>query len=221
MITISQGVEIVLNKKPFILDSLKYGILNFSSLAKFIKLDVEDLLKREIKEGAIIMAIRRFKDIEEVGLSKKIDEEINKFGDIIVRSNLVDYTFKNSDTLLNSQQKLLEIIKGSSDYFYTVTQGVYETTFILSNHISEDIKELFKGEKLISSSTGLSSVTIKLPIGNTEQPGLYYYIFKKLAWDGINILEVVSTSNEFTILLKDQDIDRAFSVIKHLKTKKS
>jgi len=58
-------------------------------------------------------------------------------------------------------------------------------------------------------------------LGNTEQPGLYYYIFKKLAWDGINILEVVSTSNEFTILLKDEDIDKAFSVIKHLKTKKS
>jgi hypothetical protein len=44
-----------------------------------------------------------------------------------------------------------------------------------------------------------------------------YYIFNKLAWDGINVFEVVSTSNEITILLKDKDVDRAFTVIKQIK----
>ena len=183
----------------------------------FLKPDVETLLKKEVQSGAIVMAIRRFKATTEIEFSKKIQEEVKKFGDILVRSNLVDYTFKNSETLLKNQQKLLEIIRDKKSIFYTVTRGVYETTFILSDQVRDDIPVIFKDEKLISGSSGLSSITIKLPVGNTEQPGLYYYIFKKLAWDGINILEVVSTSNEFTILLKDVDIDRAFSVIKNLK----
>ena len=106
---------------------------------------------------------------------------------------------------------------GSSDFFYTISQGVYETTVVLSDQIKEEIPRIFEGEKLISNSYGLSSITIKLPMENVEQPGLYYYIFRKLAWEGINIFEVVSTSNEFTILLKDKDIDRAFSVIKRMK----
>lgn len=218
MITISRAVENVLNSKPFILDALNDDIINFSSLAIFIKSDVERLLKREVNNGAIIMAIRRFKALSDIGLAKKIAEQIKKFGDILVRSNLVDYTFKNSDTLLKNQRKLLEIIKDKREFFYTVTQGVYETTFILSNQIKDEIPIIFEGEKLVSSSSGLSSITIKLPIGNIEQPGLYYFIFKKLAWEGINILEVVSTSNEFTVLLKDQDIDKAFTVIKNLKS---
>lgn len=221
MITISQAVESILNSKPFILDALNDEIINFSSLAVFIKPDLERTLKKEINQGAIVMAIRRFKATNDIGLTKKIEDQVKKFGDILVRSNLVDYTFKNSDTLLKNQQKLLEIIKYKKGFFYTVTQGVYETTFILSDQIKNEIPTIFEEEKLLSSCYGLSSITIKLPTGNTEQPGLYYYIFKKLAWNGINILEVVSTSNEFTILLKDQDIDKAFSVIKNLRNEKT
>ncbi len=218
MITISQAVESVLNRKPFILDALNDNIINFSSLASFIKPDVERILRKKINNGAVIMAIRRFKVVRDISLNKKIEEQVKDLGDILVRSNLVDYTFRNSDTLLKNQQKLLEIITNKKDFFYTVTQGVYETTFILSDRIKDEIPTIFEGEKLLSSSYGLSSITIKLSKGNTEQPGLYYYIFKKLAWNGINILEVVSTSNEVTILLKDQDVDKAFSVIKQLKS---
>ena len=111
----------------------------------------------------------------------------------------------------------MKLIGERRDFFYTISQGVYETTFVLSDQIKEGIPNIFEGEKLISSSYGLSSITIKLPMENVEQPGLYYYIFRRLAWEGINILEVVSTSNEFTILLKDKDIDRVFSVIKRIK----
>lgn len=217
MITISQAVESILLSKPFILDALNDNIINFTSLAEYLRPDISRLLKKEVNTGAVVMAIRRFKSVNDEGLLKKIEDQVKQFGDILVRSNLVDYTFKNSESLLKNQQKLIEIIKDRKGFFYTVTQGVYETTFILSDQIKDEIPIIFEGEKLISSSYGLSSVTIKLPSGNTEQPGLYYYIFKKLAWDGINILEVVSTSNEFTILLKDKDIDRAFSVIKNLK----
>lgn len=217
MITISQAVENIINRKPFIIEALNDGIINYTSLAKFIKPEVEQSLNKKVNEGAIIMSLRRFVSIIGVETMNKIEGLISNLGDIIVRSNLVDYTFRNSDNLLIKQQNLLKLISERRDFFYTISQGVYETTFVLSDQIKEEIPRIFEGEKLISNSYGLSSITIKLPIGNIEQPGLYYYIFRKLAWEGINILEVVSTSNEFTILLKDQDIDRAFSVIKRMK----
>ena len=217
MITISRAVVNIISRKPFIVEALNDGILNYLSLAKFIKSDIEKLLGKKVKEGAIVMALRRFESSDSFDLTNKLNKLIRRIGDIIVRSNLVDYTFRNSETLLKKQQKLLGIINDKDDFFYTISQGVYETTFVLSDKVRNDIPNIFEGEKLISYSYGLSSITIKLPAENIEQPGLYYYIFRKLAWEGINILEVVSTSNEFTLLLKDEDIDRAFSVIKQLK----
>ncbi|NJK96693.1 MAG: aspartate kinase, partial [Bacteroidales bacterium] len=38
--------------------------------------------------------------------------------------------------------------------------------------------------------------------------------FKQIAWEGISILEAVSTTNELSIILNDKDVDRAFSVLK-------
>jgi hypothetical protein len=217
MITISQAVKMVLNSKPFILEAIHDNIINYSSLAEFIKEDVESIASKTVNSSAIVMALRRLHP----EIFKKISTELNsllkRLGDITVRSNLVDYTFRNSESLLSKQQKLLSKFDSEMDLFFTISQGVYETTFVLSDKLNRSIPEIFEGEKLISYSSGLSSITINLPKENVELPGLYYFIFRKLAWDGINILEVISTSNEFTIILKDKDIDKAFSAIKRLK----
>ena len=38
-----------------------------------------------------------------------------------------------------------------------------------------------------------------------------------MSWEGINIIEVISTSNEFTIVVDDQNVNDAFKIIKNLK----
>ena len=79
------------------------------------------------------------------------------------------------------------------------------------------ILEVFKNETLMGSQDNLSAISINLPDGNSKIVGLYYQIFKRLAWDNVTLYEVVSTTNEFTILVEDHLVDKAFSVIKGLK----
>ncbi|MNY34064.1 hypothetical protein D3C86_1683760 [compost metagenome] len=52
---------------------------------------------------------------------------------------------------------------------------------------------------------------------NSEVYGIYYYILKHLAWEGLNIVEIVSTANEFTIIVKQDHVDKAFKVLMQLK----
>ena len=49
--------------------------------------------------------------------------------------------------------------------------------------------------------------TIKLPKENLEQSGIYYFILKQLAWADISLQEVISTTNEMTIVVKEEDIN--------------
>ena len=58
---------------------------------------------------------------------------------------------------------------------------------------------------------------IKLPKNNTKVSGLYYHIFKQLAWEKVALHEVISTTNEITFLVEDGWVDKAFSVIKSIK----
>ena len=101
--------------------------------------------------------------------------------------------------------------------FYTVCNGVTETTFVMNASLTVLFNEIFKGETIISNNKNLASVTIKLPQVNSDVSGFYYYILKHLAWEGINLVEVVSTSNEFSLVVRMDDIDTTFSVLMRLK----
>ena len=79
------------------------------------------------------------------------------------------------------------------------------------------MEQIFIYEKLIFQKYSLSSITLRLSLKRTETTGFYYYILKELALEKINIEELISTTNEFTILVNDNDIDRAFSVLMRLK----
>ena len=109
------------------------------------------------------------------------------------------------------------MISKRHEVFYAFSQGIYETTLIISDIIADDIIEIFKDEHLTFKIANLSSITIKLPEENTSVFGVYYHILKKLAYEGINILEIVSTTHEFTVIVNDKDVDAAFSVLKRLK----
>jgi hypothetical protein len=65
-------------------------------------------------------------------------------------------------------------------------------------------------------SKKLVAFTLLLPPENTHLSGVYYHIMKQLAWAGINILEVVSTTNEFTIVVHEKDNGKCFEVLSKL-----
>ena len=103
------------------------------------------------------------------------------------------------------------------DVFCTFSQGIYETMLVVSSSIVPLVDEIFRDEHKISQTQHLSSITVKLPAENAICPGVYYYIFKELAWDNINIAEVISTTNEFTVVISDDDIHRAFTILMEAK----
>jgi hypothetical protein len=139
-------------------------------------------------------------------------------GEITVRSSLIDYTFAVSSTILTKQADLISEINSNPDIFYTSSKGVSETNIIVSQSVGNLVEKHFAAEKQIQKLENLASITVKLPKENTVIPGIYYFIFQRLAWEGIIINEVISTSNEFTILVSDDEVDVAFKVIKDLKT---
>ena len=75
-----------------------------------------------------------------------------------------------------------------------------------------------KNESFIATQEGLSAISINLPQDNSKIAGLYYHFFKRLAWEGVVLYEVLSTTNEFTILVEDDYVDKAFTAIKKVKT---
>ena len=218
MKTISSVVEEYIKKKPFLQSALAQGIINLTSLSRIVKPEIEEELGKDIRNGAIVMALKRLSDDLEFRATHKIIKVLKNIGEITVRSSLTDYTFLASDTILVQQAKLLEAINQNQDVFYTSSRGVNEINIVISNIMDQTVEDMFKAEKCTQKAEELSSITVKLPSENVSVPGIYYFIFQRLAWEGIVLYEVISTTNEFTILVDDNQVDIAFKTIKDLKS---
>lgn len=218
MKTISSVVEAYIKKKPFLQSALAQGIINLTSLSRIVKPEIQDELGKDVRNGAIVMALKRLSDDLEFRATHKIVKVLKNIGEITVRSSLTDFTFLVSETILSQQAKLLEAVNANKDVFYTSSRGVNEMNIVLSNTMDAVVEKLFQAERCTQKAENLSSITVKLPAENVSVPGIYYFIFQRLAWEGIVLYEVISTTNEFTILVNDAQVDVAFKTIKDLKT---
>ena len=217
MRTIASEVTDYIKKNPFLSSALSQGIINLTSLARKIQPQIENALKKQAKSGAIVMALKRISESHEFLSSHKITRVLKNMGDITVRSSLIDYCYKISETLLPKQSKFLNQIDLTKNIFYTTSRGVAESNIIVSQQLSPILESVFEGETCIEKTNDLSAISIKLPTENVTIPGIYYFIFQRLSWEGVNINEVISTSNEFTILMNEDSVNVAFQVIKDLK----
>lgn len=217
MRTIASCVEEILVAQPFLEEALSRSIINYSALAEELQRPIGAMLRKPVKSGAIMMALRRYNPPKDLRNSLRLKRVLENLGDITVRSNLSDFTFQNSKTLIHSHSKILAEINTNTTIFYAFTRGIHESNIIISSSEKQKVQNSFVDENQIGLQENLSAISIRLPKDNSKITGLYYQIFKRLAWEGIALYEVVSTTNEFTILVEDYLVDKAFSVVKRLK----
>lgn len=217
MKTVSNCVEDILITQPYLEEALSRNIINFSALAIELTEPISKMLKKDVKPGAIMMALRRYNPPVTLSNSVKMKRVIQNLGDITVRSNLTDFTVKNSESLIGNHSKILDRINQESKLFYTFTRGIHESNIIVSSSLNDFVRGHLKNESFIVIQEGLSAISINLPQDNSKIAGLYYHFFKRLAWEGVVLYEVLSTTNEFTILVEDEFVDKAFTAIKKVK----
>lgn len=212
MISIAEAVKETLQRSFFIEEALTLGIINLSSLARFLKPDIEEILKKKVETGAIVMALKRH-SLEIAGSDRTIHKWIGRCPDLLVRSNLIELTYANSDSLLGAEKRFLSEVEERKGDFFTFTRGLYETTIIASRGLKDGILKGFRREKLVKSYENLSAISLQLAADTALVPGVYSFILKELFCRGINVMEVVSTLNEFTIILQEDSADRAFAAL--------
>jgi hypothetical protein len=219
MKTIQEVVEEIISQTPFIEEALHDKLINVSSLARDIQKEVESRLGKSVKTGAVMMAINRISPANLLRIRKNIKSFSLELKDFIVRSDLYDYTYKNTHTLQKQIAKLYNSIEHSSESFFTVSQGIFETNIVISSNIRKQLEKYLLAEELIHSITNLSSITVKLPKSNLEQSGVYYFILKQFAWANIPVQEIISTTHEITLVVKEADITNSFAILIRLKSK--
>jgi hypothetical protein len=209
MITVSSALTEIIKKTPLLEDFLNRGLVNFSALARYYRKEVERKALKPVKSGAILMALKRMS--KQKNQEKMTFQNVGKPLEVVTRSNLFEITIKNNQDF--SFFNNIYALKKDGNYFLTLSEGVFETTIIASLELKKEILKNINNLIKVSEIDNLSSITLRLPKDNISTPGVYYQILKKFYWEGVNIIEVVSTTNEITIIIHQKDIEKVFGLL--------
>lgn len=216
MITIAEAVEEHVVNTPGLDDLLATDIVNVSALARQIRPAIaERLWKEDISLPAMIMALKRYQKKLKAMPVRNVD--LSSLGDITVRSNLTLLTYDNSPLLLRAQLKVLEYVEKSKERFLNVSQGLHQTSIIVTTDAIPVIEKYLKDVKPSYRQDELASITMGIPHESTFIPGFIYNVLKPIALAGINLIDIVSVNKEITFILADDEVDTAFTVLKKLK----
>ncbi|MAZ27798.1 MAG: hypothetical protein CL868_12075 [Cytophagaceae bacterium] len=212
MKTIAACVEDLVKHQPFVEDALSRKIINYSALAEDFQPRIEQMVGKKVNVGSIVMALRRYFPQKRLN-----DKMVRNLGDVTVRSGITEFTFLNSVTILDSQSRLLEEVRTIPKAYFTYSSTFHESNILVSNDLTDIVERCFASETRITIKPDLSSISIELPENNSKTVGLYFYIFKLLAYEGIPVFEVISTSNYFTLFLEKEYVNQAFALINEIK----
>jgi len=213
MISISRTVEKILEERPFIQEALARGIINYVALAEEIKPNVEDYLGRNVKIPAIMMALRRNSEKLEKKIAKRPKFEKNT--DIFIKSNLFEITIKKTKRNLDKTRDLYKFLNGDED-FLTITSGLHELTIISNGKYKDKMRNIFGLNNIIKEIGNLAAIGTKMPKNAVYEVGYFYTITRGFSLENIPIIEIISTLNEITLVLKESDIPRGFPLLKRI-----
>jgi hypothetical protein len=214
MATVSFWVGKIIEKQPFIVDALAKGLINNAALAESMIPELEEKLKKKVKFSAVNMAIRRLAEKLEKNYKPKI--KFRKNTDISLKSNLAIYIIKNRKGISAHLKATYNKICADNGDFLTITQGLKEIMIVVNSSHEKDIEKIFDKRDIISKTDCLSGININLPSEAIETPGLYYLLTQAIFWNNINLIDIVSTFNELTLIVKDEDATETFDILRRL-----
>lgn len=213
MITVPQATEKIIKRSRYLTEAMMKDLINFSSLARYIQPEVEEIVMKDVTRASIIMAIKRYAaSLKKKGASTPL---LADAPDMIVRSNLKLYFVKNSPTLLKKLTEFEEIIlvKQKRALF---SYGRAETVILTNKLASVEMSEALREENVITTIDDVSSITIHITYNAVGTPGILNIFIKSLAWEHISLLSMFVSNSELTLVLKKDDVHTAFGIFQAL-----
>lgn len=206
-------VKEIINRSPFISEMLIQEVISYSNLALFIKPKVEALYGAEVSSASIVMAIRRYTlDLKKLNHIEKKSNRIEY--EIQMKTNIYDVNIKRSSSFIDNISSLYSLIRIENGDFINISIGEYEIVVTISDKYKDNLENLLKNENVINREDDMVALTISFKGNNfLETPGITYLATRKLAWENINIYEIVSTLNVLTFIIKKKDSLEAYGVL--------
>jgi len=214
MVTVSHLVKKHVDENPFVAEGMIRGIISHPGLAEELQPMIEKELKKKIKIPAIVMSLRRYQEELEKKFKKQQRKKISS--EFIVKSDLCVISAKKSETLFRKIDRMYKLIDYEKGDTFNVSYGNSDVAMIASQKHMERLDGLLDGEKILSRKKDLVAINIVFSHEYFSTPGVIFSVVRLLAWNDINIVELLSAHSELTVIVSKEDAAKAYSVLQDI-----
>ncbi len=208
MKSVSSAVKTLIEKRPFLLEAMSRGILSYGNLAEEILGEVEHETGREVTQSAVVMALRRFSEELRSREYPMTDSKLTY--EISMKTNIFDINLVKRDDLLDRLQDVYGQVSIQRGDFLALTIGNNEISIAVSQKYRDQVISLFHDAQIIHSRDDLVAVTVIFNGDFVHTPGIISEAVRRLAWESINVYEILSTSHELTFVVDRPDSLKVF-----------
>lgn len=211
MVTVARIVEKIVRENPSLELMLSKDLISYSKLARYMREEVKKEMGKEVKDSAIVVAISRLQE-----RAQKMYERPKKFSakNMSTHSNLMEIAVVSSSDIPEKISKMYSLPELEEGGLLNATEGANQATFIFSETMEKSVKRILEGEKVLLEMKGLSQISISFGKEMFETPGFMVYVLKELSWNGINVIEVISTYTEMSIVVESKDLTKAYEIMR-------
>lgn len=206
MLTISDKVREWVDSNPTSAQYMSAGLINHSSLARYIKSDIELAVGERVSVEAITLALNRY---AKQMVAKGIVDYSMYIGEVSVQSGLGVLTIPQSESSMDGFFVAARRLHEQNEYM-VYTRGLWYTALIGRTEVIEELETTLQGT---ITSRDVVGVTVKLRIGHLPVPGVCAYVLQLLASRGINLVEVTSSHNELTVFVYSNRTSEVLSLL--------
>jgi len=217
MVTVSHVINKLVDDKIFLQEAMHHGVISKNALAKMLQPEIETELGREVKFSAVVMALRRYEE----NLKKSIGKPLfNYFSETIMKTNICHIVVSESPSLLPKLLSLYKIIDFKRGGLLHISQGSYQVGIVTNEKYKEKLLELLAMESIIHVLDDLVSISLMYSKDFTFTPGVLYNVVRFITWENINMVNVIHTPSELSIIVDKKNSVRCYKVVDKLMKKK-
>ena len=195
--------------------NLSDELINVRALSKKIIKD----LNLNCSLSSAISAIRRYHaDLKEKEYLPQVYGLLRK-AKLLTRTKLASILLKKKESVRNKLIKIYQMIDfegGDTLRMFEVNR--YIKIIVDEKNLSE-IKELFNASEIVDLEKNLGELTISYNLDITKTPGVFALLSNELAANNISIIDSMICYSEHLIIIREEDLQRAFAVVFGLTTK--
>jgi aspartokinase len=209
--SITEAVRETIGSDLSFQDSLQRDYCNISALARIIKPQIDLTLGRDTSIESIITALKRSK--HDYNVQQKPIASILAASTITVNTDVAKVSAKKSKKTI---EKVAKAMIQSTGNFISISESIMSITLVFDDLLLQDVKGMFAYDDILEIENSLAAIIVHSPEEIIKTPGCAIAFYNQLARRHINIEDTVSCYTDTIVLVKMEQVGKAFNALTDL-----